>query len=259
MKKYNQQNMKRHQKDRKNTIDMVSKQLTFRNMNREDMITMCMPMAEHIALKFPKSEQASGILALDDMLQIGYLAIIKAVDKIDDAILMASDNPEKTCRTYIGKRIKGAIRRAINIHRGTMKIPEWKLNEVRGMELEDGEYDKGVNLFFSQIFEASDAWEPAYPGQHNPYDIADDSDPYNIDIINKYLLGIMWKYCTAEQYQVLRLSYGLDCPKLSAVEIANFLDMNMSTSVVRVSQIKRDAIHQLKINVKPNELFGYEV
>ena len=64
------------------------------------------------------------------------------------------------------------------------------------------------------------------------------------------LLGLMKEYLTHEQYEVIRLSYGLDCDKHSAAEIANKLNMKMNTAVVRVSQIKRDAI------IKPIELWS---
>ena len=43
---------------------------------------------------------------------------------------------------------------------------------------------------------------------------------YNIDLINIYLLGIMQDHLNKRQYDVLRMSYGLDCNKHSAKDIA---------------------------------------
>jgi glycosyltransferase involved in cell wall biosynthesis len=81
---------------------------------------------------------------------------------------------------------------------------------------------------------------------HHEIEVIDTRPDYNIDIMNSYLLGIMKKFLTHQQYEVLRLSFGLDTPKFSALEIANLLDMNMATANVRVSQIKREAINNKK-------------
>jgi DNA-binding CsgD family transcriptional regulator len=59
----------------------------------------------------------------------------------------------------------------------------------------------------------------------------------------------MEKHLSETEYEVLRLSYGLDCDRYSANEIALALNINVSTAIVRVSQIKRDAINQLIKNV----------
>ena len=42
-----------------------------------------------------------------------------------------AEDPEKRLKSFLAKRIKGAIRRAIDNNRGTMRIPEHKLNEIR--------------------------------------------------------------------------------------------------------------------------------
>ena len=59
------------------------------------------------------------------------------------------------------------------------------------------------------------------------------------------------------QYDVLRLSYGLDCDKHSANEIAQELDISVSTAHVRISQIKRDAIQTLIDNVDGSQVLDY--
>ena len=37
----------------------------------------------------------------------------------------------KTLKSFLSKRIKGGIRRAIDKNRGDIRIPEHKLNEIR--------------------------------------------------------------------------------------------------------------------------------
>ena len=67
----------------------------------------------------------------------------------------------------------------------------------------------------------------------------------------------MKTYLTPTQYDVLRLSYGLDCDKHSANDIAVKLGINVSTAHVRVSQIKRDAIQTLIDNVDSSQVLDY--
>lgn len=254
MKKYNIANYARHKGDLEKTIKQLPN-IPDVNLNRDDLVVKYMPLVEHLARKFSTAETASGVLDIMDLTQYGYLGLIKAVDKIDISILIDSKDTEKTIKSFISKRVKGAIRRAINMHRGDMKIPEYKLNELRGLDLEEHEYDPRVALFFSQVFQSTDEYQEETADGFNPFDKPDETPEYNIDILNTYLLGIMRKYLTSSQYDVLRLSYGLDTPKMSAIEIANLLDMNMATASVRVSQIKREAIDTLVLKVDSTEIF----
>jgi DNA-directed RNA polymerase specialized sigma subunit len=67
----------------------------------------------------------------------------------------------------------------------------------------------------------------------------------------------MKTYLTDKEYDVVRMSYGLDCDKMSAKEIANELGIDIISGFVRVSQIKRDAINKLIDNVPPNQVLDY--
>ena len=63
--------------------------------------------------------------------------------------VIESNDPEKTLKSFLAKRIKGSIRRAIDINRGNIRIPEYKLNEIR----KDLGKDKAlVAMFFNSIF-----------------------------------------------------------------------------------------------------------
>lgn len=258
MKNYNLQNYKRHQEDISEAKKRV-RPLPNNDLTKAELIVKYMPLVEKIAKSFSTSDVASGVLSINDLIQCGYIGLIQQIEKLDKDILATSDHPEKTLKAFLTKRIKGTIRRHININRGDMKIPEWKLNELRKLDLdnEDGEqeYDPNVALFFSQVFQSTDVFRNSDRGALNPFDKPDNSKPYNIDIINSYLLGIMKEHLNSTQYDVLRLSYGLDTNKMSAVDIAAYLDMGMSTAQVRVSQIKRDAIHILASNVSPDQIF----
>jgi len=53
------------------------------------------------------------------------------------------------------------------------------------------------------------------------------------------------------------LSFGLDCDKHSAKQIASILGMKGDSSYVRVSQLKKLAIERLIENVPHSQVVGY--
>ena len=77
------------------------------------------------------------------------------------------------------------------------------------------------------------------------YDIRDDAQSYNKELLAAYIKSLMLQYLNPREFQVLRLSYGLDCDKMSAKEIANKLNIRGDSAYVRVSQLKRQAIDKL--------------
>ena len=96
------------------------------------------------------------------------------------------------------------------MNRGSMRIPEHKLNEIRK---DFGEDRRMVELFFNSVFTSLDDGTPEQ--QNRAYNIPDVSE-YNKDLLAIYVKGLMLKYLNPREFQVLRLSYGLDCDKRSA-------------------------------------------
>ena len=74
------------------------------------------------------------------------------------------------------------------------------------------------------------------------------------NLMNVYLKGLMQKHLTGNEYEVLRLSYGLDCDKHSAKEIASILNINGVSSYVRVSELKKQAVQKLIDNVDHSQV-----
>ena len=64
-------------------------------------------------------------------------------------------------------------------------------------------------------------------------------------------------HLTDREYQVLRLSYGLDCDKHSATEIADYLGIEGTSSYVRISQLKRQAVDKLIENVDHSQVLDF--
>ena len=250
MKKYNIQNYIRYKNDIKLAIKRLPN-LSLNNYKREELIIKFLPLVENIARKFSTSQQASGVMTIMDMIQSGNLGLIQAVQKLDYEKLSESEDIEKTLKSFFSKRIKGSIRRQIDINRGNIRIPEHKLNEIRK---DFGKDKKMVEMFFNSVFLSIDA-NPS--DEKMVYQIPDTSEPYNIDLLNLYLKSLCQSHLSDKEYQVLRLSYGLDCEKHSATEIAEYLGIEGSSSYVRISQLKKQAVDTLIENVDHSQVIDF--
>jgi len=250
MKKYNIQNYIRYKEDVKTSIANLEGKF-WDEYTRDEMIVKFLPLVEAMARKFSTASHASGVLSILDLLQIGGEALVRAVDKVDWKILDEKEDIEKSLKSFFSKRIKGAIRRRIDRHRGNIRIPEHKLNEMRSTK------DKAmVQMFFNSIFLSID--KPVQNDEESMYhQIADSSEPYNIQLLNMYLKSLMQKHLKHQEYEVLRLSYGLDCDKHSAKEIAAILNIPGVSNYVRVSEIKRQAVDRLIDNVDHSQVLDY--
>lgn len=252
MKKYNIQNYVRYKEDVKSSICRLEGKF-FDEYTRDELIIKFLPLVENLARKFATSDQASGILSINDLIQEGNKGLVLAVDKLDWDKLDQSEDMEKTLKSFFSKRIKGAIRRSIDINRGDIRIPEHKLNEIR----KNPNDEKIVALFFNSIFSSIDENYHKNDEENPIYEIPDDSEPYNINLLNTYLLSLMREHLNEQQYHVVRLSFGLDTDKTSATDIAKFLGINVNTANVRVSQIKKEAIETLIANTDADQVIDY--
>ena len=251
MKHYNIQNYIRYKQDLEATLKRINKK-DWHNYTRDELVTVFMPLVENVARKFATSQQASGVMAITDMIQEGNLNLIKAVDRIDWEKINESEDKEKTLKSFFSKRIKGGIRREIDKNRGQMRLPEHVVNSIRK---NFGKDKKAVAMFFNSIFLSIDA------GTRDDDDlfmqIEDKSEPYNKDFLNMYLISLLKQHLTDKEYHVLRLSYGLDCDKNSAKEIAKKLNIEGSGAYVRVSQLKKQAVDKLIENVDHSQVLDY--
>jgi len=248
MKKYNIQNYVRYKQDLKQAYKRLPQKFDYRDYNRDELIVLFMPLVENIGRKFATSQQASGVMSINDIIQEGNAGLIRAIDKIHWDTIMESEDQEKTIKSFLSKRIKGAIRRGIDKNRGSMRLPEHKLNELRKS---DGK--KAVELFFNSVFSSIDNDDK----NSKVYQIPDKSNEYNNAMLNSYLLSILKLHLDDKEYDVLRMSYGLDCVKHSATEIANHLGINGTSSYVRVSQLKKQAIQKLIDNVDHSQVIDF--
>jgi len=246
MKKYSVANYIRYKEDLKASMP---EDKPYKEYTRQELIVKFLPLVETMGRKFSTSDQASGVLTIMDFIQCGAEALTKAVDRLDWETLEKSDDIEKALKSFFSKRIKGGIRRRIDINRGNIRIPEHKLNEMRKTKDK-----KVVEMFFNSIFLSIDA-------KVNDEDmfnqIPDKSEPYNIHLMNLYLKSLMQKHLEFAEYEVLRLSYGLDEDKLSAKQIAERLGIDGASNYVRISELKKQAVQKLIDNVDHSQVLDY--
>jgi RNA polymerase sigma factor (sigma-70 family) len=251
MKHYNIQNYIRYKNDLEATLKRINKK-EYKNYTKDELVITFLPLVENIARKFATSQQASGVMSILDLIQEGSLNLKKAVDRIDWDKMAESEDQEKTMKSFLSKRIKGGIRRAIDINRGQMRLPEHITNEIRK---NFGRDKKMVAMFFNSIFLSIDAG--TRDDDDMLYQIEDKSEPYNQQFLNMYLMSLLKQHLEIKEYEVLRLSYGLDCDKHSAKEIAKKLNIEGSGAYVRVSQLKKQAVNKLIENVDHSQVIDY--
>ena len=257
MKKYNIQNYIRYKEDLKQALNRIE-HLSWKDCNREQLITKFMPLVESLARKFSTSQQASGVQTIMDLINSGGAGLTKAVDRLDWPTLEKSEDYEKTLKSFFSKRIKGAIRRSIDMNRGDIRIPEHKLNEIRK---DNGKDKKMVEMFFNSIFSSIDEEIKSDNGNaaRTTYaDIIEDkTEDYNKELLSAYILSLMEKYLHPREYAVLKYSYGINADKMKAKLIAEMIGLKGNSAHVRVSEIKKEAIQKLIENVDHSQVIDY--
>ena len=248
MKKYNIKNYIRYKEDVK---ACMPEDKFYDYYTRDELVTKFLPLVENVSRKFSTTQQASGVLSILDLIQIGSLGLIKAVDRLDWLLLEESEDIEKTLKSFFSKRIRGAIRRRIDALRGDMRIPEHKITEIRK---NNGKDHKMVAMFFNSIFLSIDAQVTNDDDENMMYQIPDKSEPYNIQLMNVYLTGLLKKHLNNKEFEILRMSYGLDCEKHSAKEIAAKLGIVGARDYVTVSELKKQAVQKLIDNVDHSQV-----
>lgn len=250
MKKYNVKNYIRYKEDLKRSNGKIPIK-NFIDYTPEELKVIFLPLVENIGRKFATSQEASGVMSINDIIQEGSFQLCKAVDKIDRLRLIQSEDIEQTLKSFLAKRIRGGIRREIDKNRGTMRIPEHKLNEIR----KDGGKDKKmVSMFFNSIFLSIDA---STNDENMAYQIPDKTDPYNEILLNSYIMSLLNKHLNSDEVLVLSKSYGLDGNKWSANDIATALEIKGVSAYVRVSELKKQAVQKLIDNVDHSQVLDY--
>ena len=67
MKKYNIDNYLRYKEDLKESIKLINVN-EYKGLSRDQMVVKFMPLVENLARKFSTSQQASGVLSINDLI-----------------------------------------------------------------------------------------------------------------------------------------------------------------------------------------------
>ena len=70
-------------------------------------------------------------------------------------------------------------------------------------------------------------------------------------------MSLLHVHLTDKEADVIILSYGLHCDKMSAKEIANKINIRGDSAYVRVSQLKRQAIDKLINTVDYSQVIDF--
>ena len=82
MKCYNVQNYIRYKKDIKQIVKRTDFCRPWDEMERDELVLLFMPLAENLARKFSTTQQASGVMTINDIIQEANKNLVIAVDKI---------------------------------------------------------------------------------------------------------------------------------------------------------------------------------
>jgi len=250
MKCYNVQNYIRYKKDIKQIVKRTDFCRPWDEMTEEELIVLFLPLAENLARKFSTAQQASGVMTINDLIQEANKNLVIAVKKIDWETIYEADDPEQRLKSFLSKRIKGGVRRAIDINRGTMRIPEHKINEIRKNDKDRGQ----IEMFFNSVFVSLDKM---LEDANISFEVPDKIKSYNPELLCSYLLSLLSQHLTEKEAEVIKLSFGLNCDKLSAKQIAEKLNIKGDSAYVRVSQLKKQAIDKLIDNVDYSQVVDF--
>ena len=249
MKKYNIQNYVRWKHDLSRTLNRLPN-LEYHELSRDQLIERFLPLVENLARKFSTAQAASGVMTINDLIQEANKNLVIAVDKIIWETIYEAEDPEQRLKSFLSKRIKGGVRRAVDINRGTMRIPEHKLNEIRKNDTDRVQ----LEMFFNSVFVSLDKMlDDANIG----FEVPDKIKSYNPELLCSYLLNLLNQHLSDRESDVIKFSFGLGCDKLSAKQIADKLNIKGDSAYVRVSQLKKQAIDKLVDNVDYSQVIDF--
>ena len=188
--------------------------------------------AKSIANIFDRSYPRIGILSLNDLVQEGYVAFLKAWPNLDQKLLSKQSDDDKRIAiitNYIKMNVKSGIRRAVASDRDTIRIPENHYNKPDSLKSQD--------IFLTQTFSSF--------FESHLLDVPDEPYEYEQEQLNEILVNHMHNYLNSVERQVVSMFYGIDEAndiKKSVKCIAKWF----GKSEAWVKKAKGDAMKKLK-------------
>lgn len=244
MKKYNVNNYIRYKNDLEKSIEI----------HKDDLRVQYLPLVETIARRFSTDQKYIGILDINDLIQEGSIGLCLAIRNIEQDILDEAEDPEATLVSFLSKRIKGTIRRAINNYRNNMRIPESEMYKLKKQKDEGGleEEEKYITQFLQAIFLQLDNMN-----ENGISYMEQIANPESEPILNDELEVMIKKFLNEKEQVVIKRSYGIGVDRMKAKRIALEIGLKGENSQVRVSEIKRAAIIKLYNNLDKNKFLKF--
>ena len=218
--------------------------------NHESIINRFIYLPEKIAREFSMSETACGRLNIEDLIQEGMIGLCIASKMVDESLVKNTDNHDRFIASYLSHRIRGQIRRAIDGFRGTIRIPERKIREIRN---DKEEVDTYRDSFFFNVLKQID--DDLIRNGRMVVDSNNELKEYNYNIVVAYLLGVFNANLNKTESIVLKKWYGLQTPKESLNQIA--IDLGGDYTTQKVFELKNKALNKINGKINKGEIVDF--
>ena len=104
MKHYSVPNYIRYKRDIKQATNRIGAGKEWDEYTRDELIIKFLPLVENLARKFSTSQQASGVMSINDLIQEGSRGLIAAVDKLVLPTVMEAEDPEKRLKSFLSTK-----------------------------------------------------------------------------------------------------------------------------------------------------------
>lgn len=191
-------------------------------VQRGDEIEMYYPYVIQIANTFARDSVAIGALNFQDLVQAGYVGLVEGWNNLDHD----RDQPEKWA--FLKKRIKGSVRREIDKHGTTIKVPRRNLEEHRRTVTS---IDKILVNVFPKFFDEELVYE-------------DDTRSWQAEQLGILLDDYFYKnFSNTDHVEILKSLFGIDRPERTPIkELAN----KYRKSEIGIKKIRQRMLDKLR-------------
>lgn len=196
-----------------------------------------------LAFKFMRTqsveEQVTGILNLQDVMQICFEGLVQGWNRVNWEDLNNKPNWQKSLVNYLSASITGNLKRRIYQEATGVNVPEYQIRKTKAELIADKLFGNWLYSFKLDDILAEDRkviryidmiyWDPLKSSSHDN------------DNLNEDLTTLMFKYLNDKERAVLRMNFGIDDDKLTEAQIAEKLKMSRRG----VQELKKRALAKL--------------
>lgn len=177
-----------------------------------DMLTKeLLKWVPHLASEFNREYASTGVLDLNDLIQIGNLHMLNAIQALDNTDIYDKVEQEfaPTAWAYIKKSVKLKMRNEIDYLKDPMRS-----HRMNGEKRTNSQEDNFLTELFPDFFD------------EQFLEMTDDVSSWEIEQLFLGLDILMDKALSFKEKQILTWSYGLDCEKMNQKDIAKYFNMS---------------------------------